>query len=72
MTNNVAIVTDSIACLTRELLEQYGITIAPLPITFDGNIYRDWVDITPSQAYELFLKDPGSFKEARMRFFSPH
>jgi DegV family protein with EDD domain len=60
----VAIVADSIACLTREQVEQYGITIAPILITFEGKLYRDWVDITPSQAYELFLKDPESFKTA--------
>jgi len=60
----VAIVADSVACLTREMVEQYGITIAPIPISFQGKIYRDWVDITPSEAYELFLKDPDSFKTA--------
>jgi DegV family protein with EDD domain len=64
MADRVAIVADSIACLTKEQVEQYGITIAPIPISFQGKIYRDWVDITPSQAYELFLKDPESFKTA--------
>ena len=59
---NVAIVVDSIACLTRELVKQYGITVLPLNFYFDGKIYRDWVDITPSEAYKLFLKDPDSFK----------
>jgi DegV family protein with EDD domain len=60
----VAIIADSVACLTREMVEQYGITIAPIPISFQGKIYRDWVDISPTEAYELFLKDPGSFKTA--------
>jgi DegV family protein with EDD domain len=64
MAVNVAIIADSIACLTREQVEQYGITIAPIPITFEGKVYRDWVDITPTEAYELFLKDPGSFRTA--------
>jgi DegV family protein with EDD domain len=64
MAVNVAIIADSIACLTREQVEQYGITIAPIPITFEGKIYRDWVDITPTEAYELFLKDPASFSTA--------
>ena len=58
----VAIVVDSIACLTREMVEQYGVTILPLNFYFGGKIYRDWVDVTPSEAYELFLKDPDSFK----------
>ncbi len=59
---NVVIVVDSIACLTREMVGQYGITVMPLNFYFGGKIYRDWVDITPSEAYELFLKDPESFK----------
>jgi DegV family protein with EDD domain len=64
MANKVAIVADSICCIPREMVEQYGITIAPIPISFQGRIYRDWVDITPTEAYELFLKDPGSFRTA--------
>jgi DegV family protein with EDD domain len=64
MADRVAIVADSTACLTKEQVEQYGITIAPIPISFQGKIYRDWVDITPSEAYQLFLKDPESFKTA--------
>jgi len=64
MAKKVAIITDSIACLTREHVEQYGIIIAPIPLSFKGKIYRDWVDITPDEAYELFLQDPGSFKTA--------
>ena len=62
MIQKVAVVTDSIACLTRELMEQYEVRILPLSFYFRGKVYRDWVDITPSQAYELFLKDPDSFK----------
>ena len=58
----VAIVTDSIACLTREMVEQYGIRIVPANILFGDKVYKDWVDITPSEAYELFLNDPESFK----------
>jgi DegV family protein with EDD domain len=58
----VAIVTDSIACLTRELVAQYGIEVIPINFYAGGRLYRDWIDITPSEAYELFLKDPESFK----------
>jgi len=57
----VAIVTDSIANLTRELVEQYGIVIAPISICFRDKVYRDWVDITPTEAYELVLQDPEHF-----------
>ena len=58
----VAIVTDSIACLTKELVEQYGIRIVPVSFYSEGKVYKDWVDITPAEAYELFLKNPESFK----------
>jgi DegV family protein with EDD domain len=51
-----------VACLTRELVARYGIEIIPLNFYAGGKIYRDWVDVTPSEAYELFLKDPDSFK----------
>jgi len=60
----VAVVTDSIACLTRELVEEYGIEIIPLNFYANGQVYKDGVDVTPSQAYDLFLKDPRSFKTA--------
>jgi DegV family protein with EDD domain len=60
----VAVVTDSIACLTREFTEQYDIEIIPINFYVNGNLYRDWVDITPTAAYELFLKDPDSFKSS--------
>jgi len=61
MAQKVAIVTDSIACLTRELVEQYKIGIVPISIYFRDKVYRDWVDITPTEAYELFLQDPEKF-----------
>ncbi len=57
----VTIVTDSIACLTRELVVQYGIRIVPISICFRDKVYRDWVDITPNEAYELFLQEPERF-----------
>lgn len=58
----VGVVTDSIACLTRELVAQYAIKILPINFYFEGKVYRDWVDVTPAEAYQLFLKDPESFK----------
>jgi len=58
---NVAIVTDSISCLTRELIESYQIGIVPIRLLVQGKVYRDMVDMTPSEAYEMFLKDPDSF-----------
>lgn len=61
MNNKVVIITDSMSCLNRELVDQNGIRIVPATLHFAGKVYRDWVDITPSEAYELFLKDPEGF-----------
>jgi len=61
MLPKVAIVTDSMANLPRELVEQYGIAIVPISIYFQGRVYRDWVDITPAEAYELVMQDPEHF-----------
>ena len=58
----VAVVTDSLACLPRGLAEQHRITVIPLRFFLQGKAYRDWVDITPTEAYKLFLKDPDSFE----------
>jgi DegV family protein with EDD domain len=44
------------------LIDLYGIEIIPLNFYANGSVYRDWVDVTPSEAYELFLRDPESFK----------
>jgi DegV family protein with EDD domain len=57
----VAIITDSAACVTKEQARQYGIGIIPINILIEGKVYRDWIDITPSEAYQLFLKNPDAF-----------
>ena len=43
-------------------MERYGIRIVPVSFYFGDKVYKDWVDITTDEAYELFLKDPESFK----------
>lgn len=57
----ITIITDSLACLTRDQVDQYGITIVPISIYFRDKVYRDWVDISPNDAYKLFQEDPESF-----------
>jgi DegV family protein with EDD domain len=59
--DKVAIIADTVACLPRELVEQYGIEIVAPNIYFDGKVYRDWLDITPSEAYQLLDKAPELF-----------
>ncbi len=57
----VAVITDSISCLTEPLVAEYGIRIVPYSFYLNGRAYRDWLDITPSEAYQLFLQEPESF-----------
>jgi DegV family protein with EDD domain len=49
----VAIITDSAACVPRELAEKYGIRVVPINVIFEGKVYRDGVDITPEEVYSL-------------------
>jgi len=41
---------------------QYGIRVVPVSFYSEGKVYKDWVDITPAEAYALLQKDPQSFK----------
>jgi DegV family protein with EDD domain len=58
---NVAIVTDSIANITPEMIAKYRITIVPINICFRGEIYRDMLDVSTDEAYEMVLQDPDNF-----------
>lgn len=59
--SKVAIITDSIACLPSDMLERYGIHLVVPNIYFDGRVYRDWLDISPSEAYQLLESEPDLF-----------
>jgi DegV family protein with EDD domain len=48
----VRIITDSVACLPRDLAIEKGITVVPLEIVYQGRVYKDGVDISASQLYE--------------------
>ena len=58
----VGIITDTIACLPPEMVKQYHLPILPINLYFGDKVYREWIDITPTEAYEQFLKDPKYFK----------
>jgi DegV family protein with EDD domain len=60
--DKVAIITDTIACLPRGLVEQYGIEIVAPSIYSDGRVYRDMLDISPSEAYQLLEEAPKLFR----------
>jgi DegV family protein with EDD domain len=57
----ISIVTDSIACLSPEIVRQWGIYVVPLNIHFEGKIYRDGVDMTNAEAYRMLEKSPDQF-----------
>jgi len=56
--SKIAIITDSVACPTKEQAEKYQIEIVPINILFEGKVYREWVDLTPTQAYQFLEKNP--------------
>ena len=60
----VAVVTDTLACFSKEQVGQYGIEIIPVNFYAGGKLYKDWINVTPTQAWELFLKDTESFKSS--------
>lgn len=62
--DKIAIVADSISCLTREQVEHYKITIVPVNIFFNSKVYRDWIDLTPARAYEFLDKAPQFWKSS--------
>lgn len=49
----IKIMADSTCDLTQEIIERYDIGIAPLTVTIDGNEYKDKVDITPDEFFEM-------------------
>ena len=53
MAGRIAIVTDSVACLPREMVKQYDIEVVPIQLNIDGKIYRDGIDIAPDEFYRL-------------------
>jgi len=44
------------------MVSQHQLRILPINLYFGDKVYRDGVDITPTEAYELFQKDPKLFK----------
>ena len=51
--SNIRIVTDSTADLTPELVNRYGIKVVPLEVLADGKAYKDKIDITNDEYYEI-------------------
>lgn len=69
----IKIVTDSTADLPISLLNQYNISVIPLKVIFNDNIYREGIDITVQEFYAKLAQaeqlpttsqpSPGEFQE---------
>ncbi len=56
--SKIAVVTDSAADLPPELVELYGIRVVPLYLIMGDKSWKDRVDISPEQFYELLETSP--------------
>jgi len=52
----VAVVTDSSCCLPPEIVSKYEISVVPLQIVYMGKSYRDGIDMTPGEVYEIMRR----------------
>jgi DegV family protein with EDD domain len=52
--SNISVLTDSLAGLPAELINQYAIKIIPGILTINGKNYRDNIDITPDEFWRIF------------------
>jgi DegV family protein with EDD domain len=69
----VKIVTDSIADLPFQVVQELGITVVPLHIRFGTDVYRDGIDLTADRFYDMLVHNkampvssvpsPGAFAE---------
>lgn len=57
--SRIAILTDSGAFLTSEMVTSHDVSVIPLKINWNGESYLDGVEITPSAFYERLARDPG-------------
>ncbi|APH04702.1 DegV family protein [Bacillus weihaiensis] len=57
--NNVRIVTDSTIDISKDILDQYDITVVPLSITIDSETYTDGIDLMADE----FIKKMKSASE---------
>ena len=53
---SVSIVTDSVACLPDDTVSKYDISVVPMEIVYNGRVYKDGVDMSPREFYEVLNK----------------
>lgn len=52
----IAVVTDSTAYLSKNLIDQYGVYIVPLSVNFGEETYREGVDMSAEEFYRYLSK----------------
>jgi DegV family protein with EDD domain len=52
----VVIVTDSTSYLPQNYIDEYGISVVPLTLNWEGKSYRDGIDIKPDEFYTRLAK----------------
>jgi DegV family protein with EDD domain len=57
MSEKIAVVTDSTCDLSKETLEERGISFLPLNIIYKDSEYQDRVNISPKEVYEKFSEE---------------
>lgn len=62
--SKIKIITDSCCDLTREQIEELGITVLPLQITINGETFNETFDKTTDEFYEMLLKSNEPAKHA--------
>ncbi len=53
MADKVVIVTDTTACIPQEKVTEYDVELVSVELIFGDKVYRDGIDITPTQFYSL-------------------
>jgi len=51
--STVVVVTDSVATVPESLVRELGIRVVPIMLNHEGRSYRDGVDLTPNEFYQL-------------------
>ncbi len=50
----VRVITDTICCLPDDKIGQYNIRLIPIPLVINGKPYRDLIEITPDEFWNMF------------------
>jgi DegV family protein with EDD domain len=56
--SSVAVVTDSVACLPQQVIDEYGIHIIPVRVTAGGKTYQDGAEELPPEVVRRLQETP--------------